>query len=97
MPGIGKVGADNAGGGIITGPGAPTVFAEGSVVSCAGGLLPGDTVFTHGEPPHTGGATIVNGSATVFAEGRPVTVAILSVASCGHPIGPGAVTVQVGI
>ena len=97
MPGIGRVGIDNAGGGIIVGPGAPTVLAEGAIVSCAQGSFPGDTVFTHGEPPHTGGATIETGSATVIAMGRPVTVGTFSIASCGHPIAPGAVTVQVGI
>ena len=98
MPGIARVGVDNAGGGVIVGPGAPTVLAEGFIVSCASGATPetGDVVTTHGEPPHNV-ALIQSGSATVIAMGRPVAMAAFSIATCGHPVGPGAVTVQVGI
>ena len=63
----------------ILGPGAPTVLAEGSVVSTIF-----DDVAPHGEPPHAK-AVIINGSATVFAMGRPV-VRNGDPASCGDTV-----------
>lgn len=90
MPGIAKVRGSLAGTGLIIGPGAPTVFAEGLVVSVVG-----DNVATHGEAPHIQ-PTIVTGSTSVFAMGKPVAVEALSTASCSHPVNTGAPTVQVG-
>jgi uncharacterized Zn-binding protein involved in type VI secretion len=89
MPALGLVKRSIAATGLDIGPGARTVFAEGTNVSV---VL--DQVSSHGEPPHAK-ATIVTGSGTVFAEGRPVVVAEVSTASCGHRIDRGAVTVQV--
>ena len=60
----------------IIGPGAPTVLAEGAPVSTMF-----DDVAPHGEPPHAK-ALVINGSATVFAMGRPV-VRNGDPASCG--------------
>tara|TARA_Y100000389_G_scaffold199742_1_gene238701 strand:- start:686 stop:976 length:291 start_codon:yes stop_codon:yes gene_type:complete len=96
MPAIGRVGLDNAGGGVIIGPGAPSVFADGAIVSCATGPTPGDTIFVHGEAPHVG-ATIMTGSGTVFAMGRPVTIHQFSTVSCGHTVSGSPATVLVGI
>jgi uncharacterized Zn-binding protein involved in type VI secretion len=97
MPGIARVGLDNAGGGVIVGPGAPTVLADGSIVSCASAAIPGDAVFTHGEAPHTI-ASIVTGSTSVFAEGRPVAMHKFSTVTCGHTVeGTVPATVQVGL
>lgn len=97
MPGIARVGLDNAGGGVIVGPGAPTVLADGSIVSCCSAAIPGDTVFTHGEAPHVG-AIIVTGSTSVFADGRPVAMHQFSTVSCGHTVqGTIPATVQVGL
>lgn len=89
MAGAGKTGASLAGG-VIIGPGAPSVLVEGTPVSTIGDLVVG-----HGPNPHIG-ATVVSGSATVFAEGRPVTVEGLSVATCAHGVTLGAPTVQIG-
>lgn len=91
MPGIGRIIADNGGGGLILGPGAATVFCETTKVSKVG-----DGLSTHGEPPHTSGSSLIpNGAATVFVENVPVTVAGISIATCAHPIGPGSPTVYV--
>lgn len=71
------------------GPGALTVSAEGVPVSVVG-----DLVSAHGVAPHTS-PTIVNGSLTVFAEGKAVVVQGLSKATCAHAVTTGALTVQV--
>ena len=89
MPGLGRTVLDNGGGGLIMGPGSVTVFCNDQKVS-----LVGDGLATHGEPPHTSGSSLVaNGASTVFCEGKPVTVATISIASCAHPITPGSSTV----
>ena len=76
MPGISRVNVDTAGG-TITGPGASTVFVNGSKVS-----LLGDSVAPHGDSPHSN-ATMVESSSTVFASGIGV-VRQGDAASCGH-------------
>ena len=63
----------------IIGPGAPTVIAEGAPVSTMF-----DNVTPHGEPPHSK-SLVINGSATVFAIGRPV-VRNGDPASCRHVV-----------
>lgn len=73
--------------GVILGPGAPTVLIEGSPAST---VL--DIVAPHGEPPHTN-PTIVTGSATVRAMGKPLTLQGTSVATCAHPASTGSFTV----
>lgn len=88
MPGKGKVGISTAGG-VITGPGCPTVLVEG--VPC---VVVGDTVAPHGTGLHAA-ATMVSGSPTVFAGGKPVCREG-DAASCGHLLTLGAPTVQVG-
>lgn len=89
MPQLGKIGVTIYGAGVEIGPGAPTVLVEGSPV----GVI-GDKITPHGKPPHTA-PTVVTGSATVRAEGKPVVVQGLSKASCGHAAASGAATVQV--
>jgi uncharacterized Zn-binding protein involved in type VI secretion len=89
MPALGLVTKSLVGPGTDLGPGAPTVFAEYKNVS-----IIGDNVSPHGEAPHTK-ATIVTGSGTVRANGKPVVVAQLSTAPCGHQVNTGADTVQV--
>jgi len=76
MPGISRVNVDTAGG-TITGPGASTVFVNGSKVS-----LLGDSVAPHGDSPHNN-ATMVESSNSVTAEGKGV-VRQGDSASCGH-------------
>lgn len=87
MPAITRVGVNQAGG-VIVGPGAGTVKAEGARVS-----LKGDNVAAHGKPPHAA-PTMVGSSSTVFADGKPV-VRAGDAASCGHSAN-GASTVFAG-
>ena len=87
MPAISRVGSNQAGG-VIVGPGASTVIAEGARVS-----LKGDKVAAHGRPPHTS-PTMVGSSGTVFAQGKPV-VRAGDAATCGHAAN-GASTVFAG-
>jgi uncharacterized Zn-binding protein involved in type VI secretion len=51
--GVTRVGIDSAGG-LIIGPGAPTVLAEGFPVS-----LPNDSIVGHGDSPHNAPKTTV--------------------------------------
>ena len=89
MPALGLVRGSLVGSGLDIGPGALTVFAEDKNVSVVN-----DKVSAHGEPPHVT-ATIRNGSATVYADGKPVVVQGLSKADCSHQVDTGALTVQV--
>lgn len=87
-----RVGTDMAGGGIIIGPGAPTVMVEGAPISTVG-----DGIATHGEAPHTSGSSLIaSGSSTVLALGKFVSIAPGTV-SCGHTLSPGSFTVITGL
>tara|TARA_A100001015_G_C14488672_1_gene518357 strand:- start:201 stop:467 length:267 start_codon:yes stop_codon:yes gene_type:complete len=77
MPGVSRVGVDTAAG-TITGPGASTVFVNGSKVS-----LIGDSVAAHSPGGIHNSATMVEGSSDVKAEGTGV-VRAGDAASCGH-------------
>lgn len=68
---------DTAGGAIIAT--ATSVFVNGRPVARVG-----DGVVGHGKGQH-GGATILRGSLTVFAEGQAVA-RLLDPANCGHTI-----------
>lgn len=76
MPGIARVAQDTAGG-LITGNLAPTVYVNGKPIAVLGALVIGHGSGAHAAP------TLVQGSATVFAQGRPVCRAG-DTASCGH-------------
>lgn len=66
MAGISRIGIDTAGG-IITGPPmAATVLVNGAPAAVLGSL-----VAPHGTGPHAA-ASMIQGSATVFANGLPV-------------------------
>lgn len=81
-----------AGGGLIVGPGAPTVIVENTPISTIG-----DGIATHGEAPHTSGSSLVTlGSTTVKAENKFVSIAP-GVVSCGHTLSPGSTTVITGL
>jgi len=75
--------------GIIIGPGAPTVFADGKNVS-----LIGDSVAPHGKAPHTSSVLVSNGSPTVKADGG-IVAKQGTTASCGHSVTSGSPTVKV--
>jgi uncharacterized Zn-binding protein involved in type VI secretion len=87
MPGVARIGQDNAMG-IIIGPGNPTVIVNGSPISVVG-----DQVTTHGPPPHVI-PSIITGSSTVFAGGKPISVQAISTCSCSHPVVTGSPNVQ---
>lgn len=81
-----------AGGGLIIGPGAPSVMVNGVPISTVG-----DGIATHGEAPHTSGSSLITlGSGTVLAEGKFVSIAPGTV-SCGHTLSPGSSTVITGL
>ena len=88
MTKIARVKTDSAKG-VITGPGASTVFADGKNVS-----LIGDTVSQHGKAPHTAPTLISGGASTVRADGGIPSMQGTS-ASCGHTIQGGSPTVEV--
>ena len=93
MPGAARLFLDTAGGGLILGPSAFTVFCEGSFLS-----LLGDIILTHGEPPHTTAtARILSGSFTVLCEGNFPSIQAMSTVTCGHTVDTGSATVLIGI
>ena len=87
MPAISRIGKNQAGG-VIVGPGASTVKAEGARVT-----LKGDSIAAHGKAPHNS-PTMVGASSTVFTEGKLVCRAGDS-ATCMHNCN-GASTVFAG-
>jgi uncharacterized Zn-binding protein involved in type VI secretion len=87
MPGVARIGQDNAMG-MIIGPGQPTVLVNGTPISVVG-----DLVTAHGAPPHTA-AVIITGSGTVFAGGKPISIQGVSTCTCAHPVVTGSPTVQ---
>lgn len=80
MPGVSRVRRDEAGGGIIIGPGAPSVVVNGKPASVVG-----DVITTHGPSPHIQ-PVITSGSQTVFAEGQPISLESTSTTTCQHPL-----------
>lgn len=76
MPGATRVNVDTAGG-LITGPGVPTVRIRGDTAAVVG-----DAVANHGDSPHDS-ATLSTGSAKVRIRGE-VAVRAGDLATCGH-------------
>ena len=88
MPGIARVRQDAAKG-VILGPGASTVFADGKNVA-----LIGDKVQPHGKAPHSAPTLSTNGSPTVRADGG-IPAKQGTVATCGHNVAKASSTVFV--
>jgi uncharacterized Zn-binding protein involved in type VI secretion len=88
MAGVARVKTDKAKG-VILGPGASTVFADGKKVS-----LIGDKIASHGKSPHSAPALVSNGATTVMADGG-IPSKKGSVATCGHAVTGGSGTVEV--
>jgi uncharacterized Zn-binding protein involved in type VI secretion len=87
-----RLGIDMAGGGLIMGPGAPSVIVNNAPISTIN-----DGIATHGEAPHTSGSSLITtGSGTVKAENKFVSIAP-GVVSCGHTLAPGSTTVITGL
>lgn len=91
MPAVARVGVDTVNGGVITGPGAPSVLTNGSATSVLGDAVAPHAPFT---PPHLT-ATIVTASGTVNAEGKGV-VRQGDSASCGHTVDSGSSDTNAG-
>jgi uncharacterized Zn-binding protein involved in type VI secretion len=83
MPGVARTGQDNAMG-VIIGPGQPTVIVNGTPISVVG-----DLITTHGAPPHVS-PSIITGSSTVFAGGKPISLQAVSTCTCAHPVVTGS-------
>jgi uncharacterized Zn-binding protein involved in type VI secretion len=79
---VARVNVDNVNGGVIIGPGASTVFVNGSKVSTLG-----DKVDDH--PNHEQPLNIVEASPNVFAEGIRV-VRQGDAVNCGHTVSTGS-------
>lgn len=88
MRNVARVGVDTAGGGLITGPGIPTVTVNGSPISVFG-----DSVASHGPYAHAA-AWISTVGSMVTVNGLHV-VASGDLATCGDPVIAGS-TVYVG-
>ena len=88
MPGVARVGIDAFLTGVIVGPGIPNVLVNGLPISVIG-----DKIAPHGKPPHTN-PTVITGSPTVFAGGRPITVQAISSATCMHKCTKASINVQ---
>jgi uncharacterized Zn-binding protein involved in type VI secretion len=76
MSGIARIGADAAGGTIITG--STDTFVNG-----AGVARIGDVIQPHGDGEHQN-SVLITGSSTVFVNGIPLCRAG-DISSCGHP------------
>jgi uncharacterized Zn-binding protein involved in type VI secretion len=89
MPAIARVRSIDTAGGVILGPGAPTVYSDFKVVSVIT-----DRVAPHGPGEHGSPILISNGSPSVRAEFK-IVAKKGTLASCGHPVIPGSSTVFV--
>lgn len=76
-------------GGVLTGPGCPSVKVDGKIISVLG-----DSVQSHGSGSHVA-ATITSASSSVFAGGMAV-VRNTDSASCGDIVTNGNTTVKAG-
>jgi len=96
MPPAARVGDITAHGGIVTGPGCPTVMIGGLPAARVGDMHTCPMVT--GTVPHVGGP-ITLGSATVFIGGMPAA-RVGDMATCTGPpdtiIPPGCPTVMIG-
>jgi uncharacterized Zn-binding protein involved in type VI secretion len=92
-----RVGDMTVHGGVITGPGCPTVFIGGKPAACVGDMQACPLV--DGVKPH-GGGPVTKGCATVYIGGRPAA-RVGDITQCAGPPGaiapPGCLTVLIGL
>ena len=97
MPFAARVGDQTAHGGVITGPGVPTVLIGGMPAAVVGDLHTCPMVT--GVVPHVGGPILPPGVPTVLIMGRPAAV-VGGMATCVGPpssiLPPGCPTVMIG-
>jgi uncharacterized Zn-binding protein involved in type VI secretion len=96
MTGVARVGVDSAGGTII-GALVPTVTVNGAPIAVLGAAVLPHAPYPPPPPfaVHQVAVIMEQGSATVFAGGKPVCRAG-DLASCGHAAEPGSSTVLAG-
>jgi len=89
MPAAARVGDPTGHGGVIGGPGVPSVLIGGRPAATVG------TPHTCGTPLH--GASVLNGpgAVTVLVGGRPAAL-VGDLAACGAPVTSGCPTVLIG-
>ena len=98
MPKAARVLDSTTHGGVIIGPGVPTVFIGGLRAAVGTAAAPGDTHVCPIPPPPTGPhppTPLVTGSKTVFISGRPAA-RVGDLAGCGASILSGASNVLIG-
>ena len=97
MPFAARVGDQTAHGGVITGPGVPTVLIGGMPAAVVGDLHTCPMVT--GVVPHVGGPILPPGVPTVLIMGRPAAI-VGGMATCVGPpssiLPPGCPTVMIG-
>lgn len=93
MPKVARRGKEHAGGGLIVGPSAKSVFIGGIPIA-----LVGDTIAPHAPCPDDAShcaAKIIKGSLSVFVEGKKVA-RLGDACSCGHNVAGSGQDVSAG-
>jgi uncharacterized Zn-binding protein involved in type VI secretion len=97
MPPAARVGDMTVHGGVITGPGVPTVLIGGMPAATVGDMH--TCPMVSGTVPHVGGPILPPGSATVLIGGKPAARVGDRAVCTGPPDSiapPGCPTVQIG-
>jgi uncharacterized Zn-binding protein involved in type VI secretion len=90
MPSAARLADPSTHGGVLLGPGVPTVLIGGMPAAVAGDLHSCPVV-----PPHPPVSPFAIGSATVLIGGRPA-LRVTDACACGAMAAVGAPTVQIG-
>jgi uncharacterized Zn-binding protein involved in type VI secretion len=94
MPSVARLGDSTNHGGVVTGPGVPTVLVGGVPAAVIGDMHVCPIVPTPASP-HATVSTFIVGSATVLAGGKPL-VRVGDSTACGAAVVAGAPTVTAG-
>ncbi len=92
MPAAARLGDTTIHGGVVTGPGAPTVLIGGMPAAVMGDM---HACVIPSPPPHPPTSPFVAGSATVLIGGMPA-LRMGDSCACGAFVAPGLVTVMIG-
>jgi len=92
VPAAARLGDTTIHGGVVTGPGAPTVLIGGMPAAVMGDM---HACVIPSPPPHPPTSPFVAGSATVLIGGMPA-LRMGDSCACGAFVAPGLVTVMIG-
>ena len=92
MPAAARLGDTTIHGGVVTGPGAPTVLIGGTPAAVMGDM---HACVIPSPPPHPPTSPFIAGSATVLIRGVPA-LRMGDACACGAFVAPGMVTVMIG-